>query len=58
MSDDANMKFMEMLLKNGTHIGNFIMDNHGTMNVHAHEDKSKDETVNEINNSVCKRSTI
>ena len=55
MSDDANMKFMEMLLKNGTHIGNFIMDNHGTMNVHAHEDKSKDETKKDIAPEVLSR---
>ena len=41
MSDDANMKFLEMLLKNGAHIGNFIMDNHGTMNVHAHGGKEQ-----------------
>lgn len=44
MSDDANMKFLEMLLKNGAHIGNFIMDNHGTMNVHAHGGKDQEET--------------
>ena len=55
MSDDANMKFLEMLLKNGTHIGNFIMDNHGTMNVHAHEDSSKKENKQDIAPDVLSR---
>jgi len=48
MSDDANMKFLEMLFKNGVQISNFIMDNHGTMNVHAHEDSSKKENKQDI----------
>lgn len=55
MSDDANMKFLEMLLKNGVQISNFIMDNHGTMNVHAHEDKSKEENKQAIDPGVLSR---
>ena len=55
MSDDANMKFLEMLLKNGVQISNFIMDNHGTMNVHAHEDSSKKENKQDIAPDVLSR---
>ena len=55
MSDDANMKFLEMLLKNGVQISNFIMDNHGTMNVHAHEDRSKEENKQAIDPGVLSR---
>ena len=55
MSDDANMKFLEMLFKNGVQISNFIMDNHGTMNVHAHEDSSKKENKQDIAPDVLSR---
>ena len=55
MSDDANRKFLEMLLKNGVQISNFIMDNHGTMNVHAHEDSSKKENKQDIAPDVLSR---
>ena len=33
MAEEEKMKFLEKLIKNGVKIGNFIMDNHGTMNL-------------------------
>lgn len=44
MTDEQKLEFAEKVLKSGAKIGNFIMDNHGTMTLSATLDDAQKET--------------
>ena len=45
MTDEQKLEFAEKVVKNGAKIGNFVMDNHGTMTLSANMGEERNEEV-------------
>ena len=43
MTDEQKLEFAEKIVKSGTKIGNFVMDNHGTMTLSANIGEERNE---------------
>ena len=45
MTDEQKLEFAEKVVKSGAKIGNFVMDNHGTMTLSANMGEERNEEV-------------
>lgn len=45
MTEEEKLKFVANMIGNGTNIGQFVVDNHGTMNYYAEDKKTSSQSV-------------
>ena len=45
MTEEEKLKFVANMIGNGANIGQFVVDNHGTMNYYAEDKKTSSQSV-------------